>query len=340
MVSFAVILSILYWPVIYGPATSPRWAFLAVSLPILLIVKYEKTNFAIIHLLGLSFLIWSIITLLWTSNVYDGVDELIKLTILAEAFILGSYLSSLRQVFIGLAIGLTCSSLMVLVGLKGGLFVNVNILAETALIVCVGLFVYKLWWLIPGLLPAIVLNGSRAAILTGSILFCGWLWSKSKWLFTITGLSIILICSISILYGYKVDSINQRFVLWQDTISELKLFGNGLGSFFSSYPYLTNEIDTVLNRPRFVHNDLLQIAFELGIIGTGLILVISYLVLKRENYVFASFVIISFFSFPLHLPVTSFIAALVCGFATREWSSIRLLHHDGRKLLLARNGHE
>ncbi len=334
MVSFAVILSSLYWSTIYGPATSPRWAFLAVSLPILLLLKYEKVNFTILHLLGLSFLVWSTLSLFWTSNVYDGLDELIKLIILAQIFVLGSYLKSLREIFIGLAVGLTCSSILVIFGVKAGLFVNVNILAETALIVCVGLFVYKLWWLIPGLLPSIILNGSRAAILTGAILFCGWIWSKSKLVSALFIATILLICIISIYYGYKIESINERLIIYSDITLGLKLFGNGLGSFFSAYPYLTSEIDTVLSRPRFAHNDLLQIAFETGVIGIGLVAVIIFYM--RQNYVFASFIAISLFSFPFHLPVTAFIAALVCGFTTREWSSVRLLSYDGRKLLLAR----
>ena len=42
-----------------------------------------------------------------------------------------------------------------------------NILAEIAVIILVGICVYRQWFYIPGLIPAIVMNESRGAILAG-----------------------------------------------------------------------------------------------------------------------------------------------------------------------------
>lgn len=322
---FGALLTVLYWPAIYGPATSPRLAFLAVSLPILLFLTYRKVSFTWVHIVGVLFIFWAIVSLDWTSNWYDGVHELIKLVIIAEAFVLGTYLYSLRDLFIGLGIGLLFSLPMMF---QGGLFVNINVLAETTLIVCVGLVVYRVWWLIPVLLPLIVVNGSRAAILTGIGLIA---YTQSKRLCLVS-----VIAGLIILSQYRTDTIDLRIVLWEDTLSGLTMVGHGLGSFFTDYPFLTNSIDTVLSRPRYAHNDLMQISFELGLIGGILALVFCWLILqsdKQERYVFLAFLGVSCFSYPLHLPVSSFVMALVCGYVASSRVDVWLPINECRMAL-------
>jgi hypothetical protein len=345
MIAFGILLTLLYLPFIYASATSPRWAFLAISLVCLIAVSYRKVNFTLLHLFGLLFICWSTLSLIWTSNIYDGIDALIKFVILGLAFVVGSYLHSLKQLFVGLAIGITVSSILVLFGFSGGLFVNFNILAETALIVAVGLWIYKKYLYLIGILPSIIFSFSRAALLVGSIFFTCWLWKRSK-LYSICLIVGIVIISVGLfnygeLFGtarlrFRLETIDERFILWFDTIKGLNLLGNGLGSYFTSYPALTNSIDTLLFRPKFAHNDLLQIVFELGLIGGLLALLICWKVFsskQNEKYVFAAFVGISIFSFPLYLPVTAFIAAIVCGYIAARSVDIQLSFINGRILL-------
>lgn len=324
--------AVCYWNGISGAATSTRWAFLSVLLPILLILNFKRVSFTTLHLIGLLFIGWSILSLLWSSNVYDGIDSLIKLIIIAQVFLLGTYLTSLRDVFIGLGLGITVSSLYLLIGRdSAGLFANVNILAETALLVCVGLVIYRVWWLVPGVLPSIVLNGSRAAILSGVCLITLWIWGKSK----IVALSVLIVGSITLVSRYKLGTLSERWTLWTDTIDGLTLLGHGLGSFFTSYQFYA-EIDTLVSRPRFAHNDLLQICFEFGLIGgllAALFIIRVLLAKANEKYVFMGFVIISMFSFPFYLPVSSFIAVLVCGFVARNWCSVRSTFVNSRMAL-------
>lgn len=327
MFLLGLILPLLYWPQIYGPATSPRWAFLAIVLPILILWLYKPTQFTIIHLLGICFLGWCTISLYWSVNVYDGINDLFIWIILAEAFVLGTLLTDLKWLFVGLALAIAGSSLA-----NYNLFVNPNILAETALIVAVGLWVYNVKWLILPLLPAIILNGSRGAILVGCCLFVGAMVNRNRFVALCTVLLLAIAGSISYYYDFKLIGIEERLTLWKDTLAHVSLFGYGIGSFFHLYPLMTEDIDTLLKRPRYAHNDLLQIWFELGFVGLGLILSIIWLSVK-QNYVLLTIVMVSLFSFPLHLPVTVFLAGVVCGYTVIRRYGIRNTALTGRMVL-------
>jgi hypothetical protein len=347
LVSFAVILSCAYWPYIYAPATSPRWAYLAVSLPILLWLFYKQVNFTWMHLVGLCFILWSLVSLVWSVNIWDGIDSFIKFVILAEAFVLGSYLIDLRCIFVGLATGLIVQSALLFVPLLfeldwhyTSLFVNPNIFSETALVVCVGVLIYEYWWLVIGLLPAIFVNNTRSVLFAGFLTFGAWLWTKSRLLFVGLLFVGLALCWLSVYLNWKIPSIDQRLTFWTELLSGVTLLGNGLGSFLSSYPLLSESMDTLLLKLRFAHNDLLQIVFELGVVGGLLIVIFCSLILRtdcKERYVLIAFIGVSCFSFPLYLPVTAFIAAVVCGHIAGKRSNICLSPFIGRIALRKRN---
>jgi O-antigen ligase len=332
LVSFAVGLSLVYVPIFNGAATSTRWAYLAISLPILLFATYRKTPFTCLHLVGCLFFVWSCLQLLWTSNVYDGIDNLIKLTVISIGFVIGSQLNSLKYIFVGLGIGL-------IVQTPFQLFVNYNIYSELALIVFVGLIVYEYVWLALCLLPAMLMYQTRSVLFAGALVGLSLLWTKSRFLTALLSLYCIVISVGSIALGYKIASIETRFELWRDTISGINLFGNGIGSFWTSYPYLSNW-DTLLIRSRFAHNDLLQIVFEQGIIGgflACLFVCIALIKADIERYILIAFIGISCVAFPFYLPVSSFVAALVCGHAARNRIDLRLFFAKRRISLFARN---
>jgi len=102
------------------------------------------------HLFGLIFLWCAAISISWSAQVYDGLDELIKLIIIAEAFWLGSKLTDLKPVIIGFGLGIWVSSLVILFGIdaphttdNAGLFVNSNVMGEIAGLVLVAALFYR-----------------------------------------------------------------------------------------------------------------------------------------------------------------------------------------------------
>src|SRR5665647_287154 len=149
---FGFLLAICFNPFIWTAATQPRWSFLAIALPIMIWrnTSSAPNHFTLIHALGLTFLAWATLSFLWTPNLPDAFNELIQLVIVAEAFVLGARLNTLRPIFMGLAAGLAISSLLILSPWQEliahqpisthleGLLGNRNMLAEAAVLTAIG----------------------------------------------------------------------------------------------------------------------------------------------------------------------------------------------------------
>jgi O-antigen ligase len=353
------LLTALYWPGLAGAATIPKWGLLAVALPLVILKSRNEYNrFTLVHLFGALFILWSAISLIWTPNRLDGLGELIKLVILAQAFVYGSRLDSLRPILIGMACGLILSSAMVLIQLvypdvvlhstiHSGLFINSGALGEIAALVFIGVAYgignirdgLRKWncILLVCLAPSILLPQSRGSWLALIAAFTFWLWSKSK----ISALVLVALTAISFTYslhiGFHVASVEQRLGLYQDAIHGLTWLGHGIGSFWTDYAPLSNTVDIFLERPEHLHNDWLEVIFEQGAIGAlaiGLLWAWRGIACYRGrptvgDYICLGFVSEAIVGFPLHNPCTAFLAALCLGHLARDGASIRDLLYRG-----------
>lgn len=314
------LLTAAYWPGIAGAATTPRWALLAVALPIVLLFKREdscaasqdhagiradcglsrSSSFTLIHLFGALFLTWSAISLIWTPNWLDGANELIKLVILVQAFVFGSRLESLRPILIGMALGLILSSIMVLIQLgwpdivlhtttHSGLFINSGSLGEIAALVLIGLVYLNISGprfypiLTIGILPCVILPQSRGSWLALIAAFTFWLWSKSK----LSALVLMALAAISFTYSlhinFHISSVIQRWGMWTDAMAGMTWLGHGIGSTWTAYAPLSNTLDIFKERPDHLHNDWLEVGFEGGIVGVIALCGLAYSVLRARN---------------------------------------------------------
>jgi hypothetical protein len=115
----------------------------------------------------------------------------------------------------------------------------------------------------------------------------------------------------------------ERLKLWAIAWNELSFFGNGVGSFASQ---IYDDNGKVLY-PEFVHNDMLQLAYEFGIAALLPAAIFTFALSRtgdREWPVLMVFITMGFYSFPLWVSVTSFIGTLVAGRIVRSW------YMDGR----------
>lgn len=318
--SYSFLLSIFYIPIFYNGATNTRWAWLAVVTPILLLFL-DKQKFTLLHFVGSLFVLFAFVSLHWAFNLYDGLNEFLKLLILLQVFILGSRLIDLRPIFIGLAIGLTFG----IFNLPKGMLVNPNILADAALLTITGLIVYKLWWFIPTVIPSFILSGSRGAIVAALVTLAAFTWNKNRlYGYLILGIAVLFVGTL-FLFKIQFGGIQERLYIYEDTIRGFSFIGNGIGSFHSVFPYFSENIDTFKSRPRYAHNDLMQIVFELGIFGFALAMIFVSMLLRtnsNEKYIIFTFTILSLFSFPLYMPMSAFIFSIVAGHMSRNWCSI------------------
>jgi O-antigen ligase len=342
------LLAIAFNPFTFTGATSPRWALLAVALPFLCL-RSPPGNFTITHLLGLVFIAWASITLIWTANLWDGLAALILIIILTSAFVYGTRLQSLNYIFTGMALGISVSSLILIIPplhnlpsivllYPHGLFGNRNMLAEVAVLTALGCLAYKQYWYIPGLLPAIFWQPiTRGAILAGLAGFGCWLWPRSKTLTAVLAGAVCIAALAAYSLDYRIGSVDERLAAWQAILSHITLSGHGLGSLYTLSPYLTDHWDTTVQRLDHAHNEAIEVLFELGIIGLAAYIAIIAIALGSAaadiRIVLVGFLVISCVAFPWHIPANAFIGALCLGHAVRHGAALRWRDFHWRSIL-------
>lgn len=142
------------------------------------------------------------------------------------------------------------------------------------------------------------------------------------------------------------STIQQRWIMWKNTMESIRDFplkGTGIGTFPIVYSKYENEEDRkflpLSNMGqsffvRFSHNDFLQIAQEVGMIGFVLFCFFIFLIGRlcififpknEEKYLhlslilsFLNFSIIALFHFPLHEPVSALLFSFITGLLIRR----------------------
>jgi hypothetical protein len=334
-----IAIMIAFVPGVIGLASITSWAVMWLVMPVLLLKC--KIEITIIHILGLVFLSYAALSLLWSPH---GTLELMQLLVLASVFVWAYTLQNLRKIIIGLAIGLAVSSIIAVLQyfqletlvLKNtpnpsGLFVNSNIFAEVSGMLLILILINKLWWFIPVTLPGLMVS-SRAVILGFLIVGLLWIWEKSK--LAAISLAVSLTFAASLI-NFSMSSIYQRLYIWLDMLSGLTLFGHGIGSFIYLFPDYNKHSDASINIAEYAHNELLQLTFELGI-GVAPFILIILMLLKADNdykYAFVFFIVISCFGFPLHMPVTAFMVAIVAAQLAKSSLGSRTFVYNSRPIV-------
>ena len=327
----AFLTSILFIPGIPSPATTPRWALLMLVIPLLWYRSPGRITAG--HLLGACFLAWAALSLTWTFNLYDGARGALLLGLLALIFCAAPL--SLRRVYGAMAIGLTLNSAVVIAqiygwdvlsqgAVPGGLFFNKNFGGELAAMVFAGAVATRLWWAIPGLLPTLALSECRGAWVALGVAGIILIWQRNKLAATVLTAAIAL-AATRVWLTYP--STAQRVDLWLDTWDGFNFWGKGLGSFFTTFPEYASRIDPMRWRPSTAHADLINLTYELG---PGVLLLLGLLVyalrtrpIRAEHYVLIVFLTEGLVGFPLYVPATAFLAALVLGSLCRDRPELR-----------------
>lgn len=334
---FSFVLPIAFVPWFTLPSDTPKWALVALGSIAACALRPRLT---VAHLAGLAFLTFAALSLLWTTGPYDGANVLLKLLFLAGFFLIGERLESLRPVWIGLALGFTINSGVAIAqwyGWQGiptgawpaGLFVNKNYMAEPAALVLVALVASRLWWFIPGIIPAILPPGTpvtRGAVFGLAVAGICWVFTRSKALGLVLVLGSVFAAAVLLHRGDGGNSMAERALIWGSTVNGLTWSGSGIGSFIGRFPSHAPAMDTVHMSPSHAHNDLIEMVYELG---PGALLYLAVVLLALCGpfgaawLVLAAFLAEGCFGFPLHFPVTGTIAALAAGHLCRGRRSLR-----------------
>lgn len=171
------------------------------------------------------------------------------------------------------------------------------------------------WRYVPAMLPGLWLAHSRGGWLIVALgaVCLAWGWRLAL-------LALLAAAAVSLTWPGPSDM--ERFLIWRAALSGLDWDGRGMGS-FADVLFRTDA----LYYPGHVHNDYLQLAFELGIGAVPVYLIYAATLARTESRywpAFAGFALAGMFFFPLYTPITAFIGAALAGHVLRPGPSYAL----------------
>lgn len=331
MFYLGLIVSTCYVPGFTGALLPTQWALLSIILPFFL---WRPVIPGPAFWLGASSFLWAIASVTWAPSILSAAFGLWHFLVWALAFRLGATNLDLPALFRGLAIGLTINSGVAVLqafdlnpvqsqpGIApAGLLFNPTILGAACALTIVALLELRQFRYLLGPLIGLALTESRGAWL---ILFVG---LASRMLpRTVLALALVPLAYFITLYPANSDAV--RLYIWAHALAHLSAWGNGIGS-FDSYYYVIHDLlfrDPRLIHPEFVHNDYLQLWFELGIGAIPLYAILA-IALGQTKFplraTLLSAAISGLFYFPLWCPLIAFILCVLTGRAVANWHYVR-----------------
>ena len=202
-----------------------------------------------------------------------------------------------------------------------GLFYNQEVLPELAAPLLVWSALRKRTILATFMFVPILLCQSRiayAALIIGAL----YAW-RIRWQYkaSVCAIAVAVLYSVSMeMDAGKLTSLFARLVSWGVAYEALTPLGRGLGFWFASHPAPFEE---------YAHSDVLQLLVEIGF-GAWFFFVAGVMIVwagrgnTAERATFAVLCFESAVSFPLQLPATGFLAAVLAGYLARGRLRFRL----------------
>ena len=341
--------AIAYVPWWNGSAIAPKWCVMAIGSAVLIAVIAKAPPLTKANVIGTALLCYSFISALWSPVWHDAADSSAKLAILGLVFAVGARVPSLLPAYIGFGAAMCVNSGYMVwqrvwytafeSGDSIGLFFNPTLSGEAAVLVIAAL-IGSNWPLVIGAWPSLVLSGSRAAVAAFALTVTIWLWQQDRqklaWL---TVLSLPLLFAVGLLWGKPLPQTGERLDIWRDILSGLLPFGHGIGSLWTTFPSYAHYQDILHSRPEHAHNDYLELIYELGI-GAGLAFWLAIHLYRcaaaTERRILAAFAVLSLVGFPLYMPASAFLLAIVAGHASRSSPELRFAVVLRRERILKR----
>lgn len=337
MFLLGLLLMVCYIPGYTGATIPTQWAFLSLALPIALWRAPSMPRPAL--WVWWTFLAFATLSALWAPQPIETVNGLWVIALWGLSFYLGYTTRDPRDLYRGLALGLSVSSALAIAQWLGwspvyvnsagtaqaniaGLFFNRTMLGALSALIILMLIHERLWHYIPALLPGLILCGSRGGWL---ILACGLL-SRIHW-----SLIFVLGAVAAFAFGSSPSDI-ERLHIWGTALSALHPFGWSAGSFIDVYILYNGHVV----HPEYVHNDYLQLLFELGLGAAIPLGVLACALTWRPTPVLWAFAVLATFYFPLYAPVTLFLGCFAMGHSLRGFSPSSLIIRHCRPDLLSR----
>lgn len=318
-----------------------RWAVIAIGIPLVGQIGFRFPPL-IQYALAMG-LAWASASMLITPYPKDAILQLFFMFVLVGVMGAASQMKSLDDALSGLCLGVGVSSAFCFYALPfewghplvtqipnqyAGLFFNSEVLVELSAPLLVWSIVSRRWDLAAATVVPLLLNVSRISIF---VVVVGLLYayrprSKRVWaLAAIAGLAIMVagVWHFTTIDSAKVGSAALRLLDWMVTAMAISPLGHGIGWFRITH-----------GGEEFSHSDVLQSMAELGL-GSLCFAVIPVYIFRRFGGSYAeraAFVVICIellISFPLHVPATAFLAALLAGYLACDRAVVLRVQPDG-----------
>lgn len=318
-------LAAAFVPQAYADVNVGRWAvaWLCVALLVWLLPCVRWS------LCGGILLVLALVSFVWAPEPLNAINSFLQLGLLAGAFVIGRA-GCAKNIFEGAAWGMVVNSALavtqsfgwhpvveVMTASPAGLFGNRDFMAEAALLVIVPLVWNRRWFLAAGIVPALLLPMDRTVILAGGLVTALVVWKLSRTVTLITVGAACIAAAVVTLSPAKFHSAQDRIDLWKDTLAGTTFLGRGVGQFYNTFPEAATHQPTERIRSDHAHNDWLELAYELGIVGIVLGGIFAAGVLSGptswEKSVFIALCIMSCSAFPLHNPTTGILGLVAAG---------------------------
>jgi hypothetical protein len=284
---------------------APRWALISLTPLIALRAKVLLPWPAVAVILYLA------VSITWSPDPFSGADLAWHFSVLIVVALIAPV--NMNPVYWAIGLGLAINSVVVMLQIDGwnpvttvgvaspGLFFNRN-QSNDFIAYTLAIFIA---------IPLATVPLERAPII--ALAAAGLFLIVRRWLILIPS-SIVLIGGLVfflIADGERMASLTSRIQTWTEAIEGLTLFGNGLGSFQWEWPQMERA-----------HNDLLQIAYELGL--PGFLVAAAFMLYCLAwgpvvpRLILIVFAVEGLFDFPLYQPATGFLAALAAGHLLRH----------------------
>lgn len=318
-------LAAAFVPQAYSDVNVGRWAVAWVCVALLIwIVPSVRWS-----LTGCALLVLALVSFAWGPEPLNGINGFLQLALLAGAFVAGRA-GCAEYIFEGATWGMIVNSSLavaqslgwhpvmeVSTAMPAGLFGNRDFMAEAALLVIVPLVWNRRWFMAAAILPALLLPMDRTVILAGAVVTALVVWKLSR---TVTIIAVSAAClgvALVTLSPAKSHSAQDRIDLWKDTLAGTTFLGRGIGQFYNTFPEQATRQPIERIRSDHAHNDWLELAYELGIVGIVLGGIFAAGVFSGptswEKSVFIALCIMSCFAFPLHNPTTGILGLVAAG---------------------------
>jgi hypothetical protein len=138
-----------------------------------------------------------------------------------------------------------------------------------------------------------------------------------RWALLGGALAIAATIWVSIYFQHKLTSVGERLDIWQAALSGLSIAGRGIGSFTADHPGW-----------EYVHSDLLQYAYELGVGAILLAAFAAYAAWRSPPGPLRAVAVTlgaeAAIAFPFHVPLAVLLAGVVAGFMARRGPRLRM----------------